>query len=326
VRSPSRSTLGRWPRRHPATLAAVESGLAAVTATFDARLSAVTESLAKMAARTPDDIRTEVTASIQSAVTTALAPVLAAAQANGTEAAVLTATAGPVARRSALDVFGVDVTDRTGAQVMVECWDHPDAPAVDPHFIWTDDILSPLLLAADDRAHLWMGGEKGTGKTQTAMQFAARTGRAFTRVNFHKFTTTEEYIGSVGLVNGATEFVCGPLLRSYCETPGSITLLDEVTNCDPGELAPLNGLLEPGGRVSIGGRSWSAAPGALVLAADNTLGGGDVSGRYAGVRVMNTALLDLFSLKVSLHVPAPSERDRRHRRAYMDAPRRWPAR
>lgn len=231
-------------------------------------------------------------------VAEAFGPLRAAAEANQTQAAVVTASAAPAGQDTALAVFGVDVRDIQGNPVMVDLWNSPDAPAVDETFIWTEANLAPLLTAQAIRANVWMGGEKGTGKTETARQFAARTGRAFTRINFHKFTTVEEFIGAQGLTSGSTGFVPGPFLRSYCSTPGSITLCDEITNCDPGELAYLNGLLEPSGRVNIGGSVWTSAPGALCFVADNTGGNGDQTGRYVGTRVMNPALLDRFALKV----------------------------
>lgn len=200
-----------------------------------------------------------------------------------------------VARRSALDVFGIDLKDRKGDDVMVDIWDHADAPAVDPYYLWTRDLLCSMLLTNK----VWLGGPKGTGKTEAARQFAARTGRKVVRYNFRKFTTAEDYIGSTGLTQGNTVFSPGPVLAGL-STPGTVVLLDELTNIDPGEAAPLNGLLEPSGSVTIGGRSWSLAPGVMVVAADNTLGNGDDSGRYAGTRPMNSALVDRFDLMVRM--------------------------
>lgn len=88
------------------------------------------------------------------------------------------------------------------------------------------------------------------------------------------------------------------MLQAYT-CPGSVILLDEVTSTDPGELIQLNGLLEEGvPRVNIGGTTWVKGSGVMAIAADNTLGSGDPSGRYAGTRMMNSALLDRFSLVV----------------------------
>jgi ABC-type sugar transport system ATPase subunit len=88
--------------------------------------------------------------------------------------------------------------------------------------------LRYLLLAQNTNANLWFGGEKSTGKSETARNFAGRTGRSFTRINFHKYTTTEDYIGSVGLENGATVFKRGAFLTAFT-SPSPVILLDEPT-------------------------------------------------------------------------------------------------
>jgi MoxR-like ATPase len=196
--------------------------------------------------------------------------------------------------KSVREVFGVDVHDFKGDIVNVDIWNHPNAPAIDPNFIWTAPILRQLLLSQSTGENLWFGGEKGTGKSETARQFAARTGRNYVRINFHKYTTAEDYLGAVGLVNGATVFQPKDFLMAYT-SPSTVILLDEVTNADAGELAPLNGFLEPNSAVSYGGAVRRKANGVLVFAADNTLGNGDDSGRYAGTRTMNSALVDRFA-------------------------------
>ena len=203
-------------------------------------------------------------------------------------------------RRTAADVFGVPVLDMKGHQIPVDCWNHPDAPDVDPDFIWTEGILRHLLLSQDTGENVWFGGEKGTGKSETARQFAAKTGRAFKRINFHKHTSAEEYIGAVGLKDGETVFEPKDFLLAYT-CPSTVILLDEVTNADAGELAPLNGYLEPKAAVSFGGHTHRRAKGVLIFAADNTFGNGDETGRHAGTRVQNSALLDRFARVVQFH-------------------------
>ena len=206
-------------------------------------------------------------------------------------------------------LFGVDVLDTKGNPLMVDVWNDPTAPAVDPNFIWTADILQHLILSQDSGENVWFGGPKGTGKSETARQFAAMTGRAFKRINFHKYTSAEDYIGAVGLENGQTVFKRGDFLAAFTH-PSTVILLDEVTNADPGELAPLNGFLEPNSAVSFGGSVQTRAPGVLVFAADNTLGNGDDSGRYAGTRAMNSALVDRFARVVQFdYLPMQSEVD-----------------
>ena len=107
-------------------------------------------------------------------------------------------------------------------------------------------------------------------------------------------STADEYLGCTGLKNGNTEFEDGDFLKAYA-TPSTVILLDEISNAAPGELAPLNALLEPNTAVTIGGKVRTKAAGVLVIAADNTLTTGDQSGRYSGTQEMNSALADRFA-------------------------------
>jgi MoxR-like ATPase len=248
-------------------------------------------------------------AAIKATVEAALGPIIKAAKANKTTEKVKAAAHAPEIKTVA-EVFGISLNDIKGNPLTVEFWNDPAAPAIDPNYIWQESILRALVVGAKTGTNVWLGGEKGTGKTQAAMQWAARTGRAFTRINFHKYTSAEEYLGATGLVNGQTQFVPGPFLTAYTH-PGALILADEVTNADPGELAPLNGALERGTpRVNIGGQVWDRAPGVMVVAADNTMTNGDASGRYAGTRVMNSALADRFGYIVPVTwLPAAQESD-----------------
>ena len=211
--------------------------------------------------------------------------------------------------KTAFEVFGLDIRDAKGNTVMVDVWNHPNAPAIDFNFIWTAPILKHLLLSQKTGEHLWFGGEKGTGKSETARQFAAYTGRNYVRINFHKYTTAEDYLGAVGLVNGETVFQPKDFLMAYT-APSTVILLDEISNADAGELAPLNGFLEPNSAVSYGGAVRRKANGVMVFAADNTLGNGDDSGRYAGTRMQNSALIDRFARVVPFaYLPLNDEVD-----------------
>ena len=241
-------------------------------------------------------------------VSDAFKPFEQAVQAAGAQAVVADLAAVRVVEtKECVDVFGVDARDIMDNPLTVEIWNDPSAPAVDPHFIWTPEILEHLILSQDSGESIWFGGPKGTGKSETARQFAARTGRAFKRINFHKYTSAEDYIGAVGLENGQTVFKRGDFLAAFTH-PSTVILLDEVTNADPGELAPLNGFLEPNSAVSFGGVVQTRAPGVLVFAADNTLGNGDDTGRYAGTRQMNSALVDRFARVVQFdYLPIDSE-------------------
>lgn len=237
----------------------------------------------------------KINAEVASAIAKAFKPFAQAVKDAKAEAVVATATKATIVdRKPAVAVFGVDVCNAKGDPVMVDIWDAPDAPDIDPNFVWQEGILKHLLLSQNTGENIWFGGQKGTGKSETARQFAARTGRSFTRINFHKYTTADDYAGAVGLENGATVFKKGAFLEAFT-SPSTIVLLDEISMADAGELATLNGFLEPNSAVNYGGFVHRRAQGVLVFAADNTLTNGDTSGRYAKTQTMNSALADRFA-------------------------------
>jgi len=270
---------------------AVQQGLKAQDA-FDADLQAFMHK--------PLVDEAKVAQAVTDAVANAFKPFEAAVVAAGAQAAVGSmVSVTKTGRDFACAVFGgVNVTDAAGRELSVDLFDDPSAPAVDPCFVWTDGILKHLILSQTTGENLWFGGEKGTGKSETVRQFAAKTGRGYTRINFNKFTTAEDFIGSVGLENGDTVFKVGDFLKAFT-TPASLILLDEITNADPAILAVLNGFLEANSAVNYGGQVWRRAPDVLVFAADNTMTNGDESGRYAGTRTMNSALADRFARLVA---------------------------
>jgi len=237
----------------------------------------------------------KINAEVASAIAKAFKPFAQAVKDAKAETIVGNAVKATVVdRKSALDVFGVDIRNFKNDPVMVDIWDAADAPAIDPNFVWQKGILEHLLLSQNTSENLWFGGQKGTGKSETARQFAARTGRSYTRINFHKYTTADDYAGAVGLENGATVFKKGAFLEAFT-SPSTVVLLDEISMADAGELAVLNGFLEPNSAVNYGGYVHRRAEGVLVFAADNTLTNGDTSGRYAKTQTINSALADRFA-------------------------------
>jgi MoxR-like ATPase len=237
----------------------------------------------------------KISAEVASAIAKAFKPFAQAVKDAKAEGVIANATSATVVdRKSALDVFGIDICRANGDPVMVDIWNAQDAPAIDPNFVWHGGILKHLLASQNTGENAWFGGPKGTGKSETARQFAARTGRSYTRINFHKYTTADDYVGAVGLENGATVFKKGNFLEAFT-SPSTVVLLDEISMADAGELAPLNGFLEENSAVNYGGFVHRRAQGVLVFAADNTMTNGDTSGRYAKTQTMNSSLADRFA-------------------------------
>jgi MoxR-like ATPase len=239
------------------------------------------------------------TASVQAQVTKAVAdafkPFAEAVEATGSHAAVAAMTAvHKVDRLPCVDVFGIDLRDMKGNPMMVDIYNAQSAPPIDPHFVWQEAILRHLILSQETGENTFMGGDKGTGKSQTASQWAARTGRPYVRYNFHQQTTADDYAGAQALEQGSSVFKRGDFLQAYV-SPATVILLDEISFAKAGNLATLNGFLEADAVVNYGGMTHRKAQGVMIFGADNTFGNGDETGRYSGTNAMNSATLDRFS-------------------------------
>lgn len=204
-------------------------------------------------------------------------------------------------RRPAVDVFGIDIRDAAGEPVLVNIFNHPESPAIDDSYIWPEEALRYALLAQQQSvadtpalpANIWLSGDRGTGKTQFAAQFAARTGAQLVRINFDRHLERLDFIGCKGLVNGETVWQDGTFLKAFKQT-GTVILLDEFGFANPANVANLQALLEINATVTYDGFNHSRANGVVVFAADNSTGNRDDSGRFRGVQEQNSALLDRF--------------------------------
>ena len=121
----------------------------------------------------------KINAEVASAIAKAFKPFAQAVKDAKAQDVIASATSATIIdRKSTLDVFGIALCNAKGDPLMVDIWDAPDAPAIDPNFVWTAHILSHLVLSQNTGENAWFGGAKGTGKSETARQFAAYTGRS----------------------------------------------------------------------------------------------------------------------------------------------------
>jgi MoxR-like ATPase len=311
----------QWVQRAPVTASTIDQAIVQATATVASRAEAcalsalnriedmdqrvhhmddsltdITQAIDKLSRQANANLDTSaIHSQVTKAVADAFKPFADAVTASGAESVIGNmVSVTKIDRLPCVDVFGVDVRDMKGNPMFVDIYNAPNAPKIDPDFVWTDGILRHLLLSQRTGENTFFGGEKGTGKSQTAEQFSARTGRPYVRYNFHAQTTADDYAGAPALEDGNSVFKRGDFLQAYT-SPATVILLDEISFAKAGNLATLNGFLEANSRVSYGGLTHTKGEGVLIFGADNTLGNGDESGRYAGTTAMNSATLDRFA-------------------------------
>ena len=195
----------------------------------------------------------------------------------------------------------------------VEVWDDPACPAVVSDYVFDPAALHQTLIALSGALphNTWLGGERGTGKTEFVTQIAARLKRKLFRINFDEGLERSEFIGSDTIENGNVVWKAGTLTQAI-QYAGAIILLDEVGFARAQNISPLHAVTERSVHralvIAETGERIPVASGVVFFAADNSTGHGDESGNFAGVREQNSAFLDRFSFTIRFnYLPQESE-------------------
>jgi MoxR-like ATPase len=206
----------------------------------------------------------------------------------------------------------------------VEVWDDPAAPIIVDDYVFDPAALHQTLIALSDPLphNTWLGGERGTGKTEFVTQVAARLGRRLFRINFDEGMSRDEFVGSNTIENGNVVWKEGTLSQAI-QYAGAIILLDEVGFARSQNINALHAVTERSPHrallVAETGASIKVAPSVVFFAADNSIGHGDDSGNFVGVREQNSAFLDRFSYTLRFeYLPADKEALLIHGRTGLD--------
>lgn len=189
-------------------------------------------------------------------------------------------------------------------------WDgiHPDVPAIDPHYIFREDLLVKTLYAVLTNQRMYLQGHTGAGKTTLVEQVAAHLNWPFTRINFDSEITRMDLIGRDTLQDGKSVFVDGMLPRAM--SGPYICVFDELDFCRPDVSYVMQAALEGNGLniTEDGGRIVTPHPHFRMFGTGNTVGQGDEHGMYQGARPQSLAFLDRFTIWAK--VDYLSEKDR----------------
>lgn len=200
--------------------------------------------------------------------------------------------------RKDVKVYKLDITSENTYYV--------DIPKEDPHFIFDPTILVDLIVFARSSkqgAGMLLSGPTGSGKSEIVRQFCSKLNMPMTFAVASRDTTINDLIGGLGLVNGATYFREGPLLKAMRR--GYWFRLDEIDLLEPSVSTALNLILDGHGYLIPETSEYIPIhPLFKFIATANTFGGGD-SYEYAGTQKMNAALIDRL-FKVAVDYPAPN--------------------
>lgn len=178
-------------------------------------------------------------------------------------------------------------------------------PKVNPYHVFDEDLTNNTLLylLRPNNDCLWISGDAGCGKTSTVIQICARLGWSVQSITCSNKCESLDLVGHSTLVNGTLTFEYGALANAM--KYGEVLILNEIDTMNPNDLSLLNDVLEGKPLVVTlnGGEVITPHKNFRVVVTANTFGGGDDSGMYNGVRVMNQAFLDRFRF---VHVDYPS--------------------
>lgn len=180
-------------------------------------------------------------------------------------------------------------------------------PAPVFEYIFRLDLLRKMLAWAEGlvTTSIYIAGPAGSGKTSLVEQVAARLGHGCTTLSCNSRTEKADIVGYIGLDDGKTSFIEGPLVRAM--KLGEWITFDEGDALPPSVTITLNRVLE-GAALAIPetGEVIHPHPDFRIAFTGNTRGRGDTSGQYRSRNVQDAAVLDRF-LFVEVGYPESAE-------------------
>lgn len=163
------------------------------------------------------------------------------------------------------------------------------------------DFISAVI-KSENFYPVYISGESGNGKTESALQACAQNNRECFRINITQQTDEIDLLGGWTLIDGKTVWNYGPVIHAMSR--GAILLLDEVNFLTPKGLC-LIPVME-GNKIFVKQKNRYVSPkrGFNIIATANTKGRGDDSGKYIGSNYLNEAFLDRFCVTIEQEYPS----------------------
>lgn len=187
-------------------------------------------------------------------------------------------------------------------------------PDVDSDYVFEPTIRQAVLMWINfpQGQSLWVSGPTGCGKTSIIEQTAARLNWPTMKTTASADLDINTFIGGLRIkcneLTGDTKTVyeLGPLSMAY--KYGMIFLLDEYDQLEPSCANAFNAILE-GGNLTIPETNEviKKHPNFRFVATANSIGQGDTTGVYGGVKTLNVANLDRYMFINTKYMPEDVE-------------------
>mgnify|MGYP000067558079 CR=1 FL=1 len=174
---------------------------------------------------------------------------------------------------------------------------HPRVPQVDPVFQPTRGNFSDFrawMTLSSPADWLYIAGPTGCGKSSLIRNIAAKLNVPLWEVTGHDQLDVADLLSQRVLLGGDLLAQHGPLVQAYLE--GGWFVLNEVDLIHPSRLVGLNEIGSTITLLDMGGERVTPHPDFRFIATGNSPGLGDSSGLYTGVKRMNAAFMDRFTV------------------------------
>lgn len=178
----------------------------------------------------------------------------------------------------------------------------PRIPDPEDHIFPVEETIDMLAGLALGRPTL-ITGPKGSGKSSTPKQICARLRIPFVKVGCKEDMTSDSFFG--GIDPATMDYKEGSLIE--VARYGGLFCIDEAMKMPAGIAASLMQVLERDKHIyltdkpgDIADRTVTPAKNFWIFATDNTVGQGDVNGKYVSSNVQDEAWLDRFAVSVYL--------------------------
>ena len=205
-----------------------------------------------------------------------------------------------------LDYFPVsDLIDNIDAEYQFAATDDRAPSGYDFRHVDQTGLLKILSVAWSTQSNVWLWGERSTGKTTLIQALAKVLGRPFKRISHFKGMEVQALLGNT-VIDQDGKFVWQDgLLTAAIRTANTVILIDEPSR-SPEACELYQTLLDERVLTLESGEVIPVARDVQFVAADNTRGQGDETGRYAGTDIVSSAMLDRFSFMEKMDFMAES--------------------
>ena len=187
-------------------------------------------------------------------------------------------------------------TELYGVEFLTEILPGELVPDVDECFVFDERLANQVLISLKEKEKILLVGPTGCGKSTFIEQLAARLNWPLIRVAASGGLAESDLLGEWTVQDGETIYNYGFLPRAM--KMGAICLIDEIDGIEPSVAFSIHQVMEAQGKLVLlqnGGEIIEPHESFRLVTTANSLGHGDETGLYAGIKVLNAAFLDRFA-------------------------------